>query len=134
MKIPREARQEAKRLFRACLRENGRVDETLAREVVKAVVEIKPRNYIPLLQYFYNLVENAIRAHSVTIESAAPLADNGASVNAQLEERYGPSTSVNYKVRPDLIGGVRVIRGSVIWDNSVLGRIDSFRQAFEIKS
>ena len=130
MKIPRESRQQAKRLYRACLKPDGILDERAVRIVVDRVSAAKPRNYLALLQYFYFLLEAASNARAVRVETATPLTDNGREIVDLLEQRFGPTTDYSYKHRPELIGGTRVCRGSVIWDNSILGRLERLRESF----
>ncbi len=130
MKIPRESRQQAKRLYRACLNPDGIPDDRAVRIVVDRVATAKPRNYLPLLQYFYYLLEAASNARAVRVEAATPLADSGREIAAILEQLFGPATDYSFKQRPELIGGIRVYRGSVIWDNSILGRLERLRESF----
>ncbi len=130
MRIPRESRQQAKRLYRACLKPDGLLDERAVHIVVDRVAAAKPRNYLALLQYFYLLLEAAVNSRAVRVETATPLADGGKEIVDLLEQLFGPGTDYTYKQRPELIGGIRVYRGSVIWDNSILGRLERLRESF----
>src|SRR5471032_2719907 len=116
MKIDRHARQTAKKYFRACVRPDGSVDEQGIRDLVNLLVARKPRNYIGILTRLQRLVELAIEERSVSVESATPLADKGASVFANLERQFGAASSTTYIENPALLGGLRIRRGSNIWD------------------
>ncbi len=130
MKIDRHARQTAKKYFRACVRPDGSLDEAGIRDLVNLLVARKPRNYIGILTRLQRLVEIAIEERAVTVESATPLADKGASVFADLERRFGAASSTSYTENPALLGGLRIRRGSNIWDGSLSSRLDRLQQAF----
>jgi F-type H+-transporting ATPase subunit delta len=130
MKIDRHARQNAKKYFRACVRPDGSIDEQGVRELVQLLVTQKPRNYLQILTRLQRLVELAVEERTVRVESATPLADRGASVFSSLERRFGPASRTYYEENPALLGGLRVRRGSSIWDGSISGRLHRLEQAF----
>jgi F-type H+-transporting ATPase subunit delta len=129
MKLDRQTRQSAKKYFRACLRPDGSLDEQGLREIVNLLVTRKPRNYIGILTRIQKLVEMAIEERTVRLESATPLPDAGAGVFADLERRFGPAYQTFYRENPALLGGLRVRRGSNIWDGSLHGRLERLEQA-----
>lgn len=130
MKIDRPARQSAKKYLRACLRPDGSIDEQSVREIILLLIAEKPRNYLAVLTRMQRLIELAVEERTVRVESATPLADRGASVFASLEQRYGPASRTEYSENPKLLGGLRVRRGSNIWDGSVSSRLERLNQAF----
>jgi F-type H+-transporting ATPase subunit delta len=129
MKIDRHSRLLAKKAFMAARNGDGSVDDKKIRELVTLFVEQKPRNYLAILTYLTRLLELAQEENTVRVESAAPLADKGASVFADLEKRYGPATRTYYEVNPKLLGGLKIRRGNNIWDGSLSGRLDRLQQA-----
>jgi F-type H+-transporting ATPase subunit delta len=134
MKIDRQSRQSAKKYFRACRRPDGSVDENSIREIIQLLVDQKPRNYLNVLSYLYRLIELTVEENTVRIESATPLPDQGASVLADLEHRYGPASRTSYEENPALLGGLRIRRGNNIWDGSLSGRLDRLRLALSPSS
>ena len=56
MKISKQARREAKQLFRSCVTNGGVLDEGRVRLAVKRVLEVKPRGYMPILSHFERLL------------------------------------------------------------------------------
>ena len=72
MKITKQARREAKQLFRLCL-VNGLLDENRVRQVVQRVVAAKERDSSSILAHFLRLVKLDCARHTATIESATPL-------------------------------------------------------------
>jgi len=130
MKIDRHARQSAKKYFRACLRPDGSLEEQSLRELVQLLVAQKPRNYLGILTRLQRLVELAVEERTVLVESATPLADRGAGIMAELEQRYGPAARTSYEQNPALLGGLRIRRGSNVWDGSLSHRLDRLQQAF----
>jgi F-type H+-transporting ATPase subunit delta len=130
MKIDRHARQLAKKYFRACLRPDGGLNEPDIRSIIQLLIQEKPRGYIATLSRLQRLIELAVEERTVRVESAAPLADRGASIFAELEKRFGPPARTTYEFNPSLLGGVRIRRGSSIWDGSIRGRLNRLERAF----
>src|SRR2546426_11620048 len=108
MKISKQSRREAKQLFRSCAL-NGALQEDRARQVVKRVIELKPRGYVAILNHFQRLVKLELERRTAKVESAVPLApDLQASVEAGLARIYGPGLALSFAQNPALIGGLRV--------------------------
>ena len=123
MKITKQAKREAKQLFRMCL-VNGVLDENRVRHVVQHVVAAGRRDCPAILSHFGRLVKLDLARHTATIESATPLpADLEAAVAAGLTRRYGPGLLTAVAHRPALIGGMRIQVGSNVYDGSVQGRL-----------
>ncbi|MGD9896608.1 MAG: F0F1 ATP synthase subunit delta [Candidatus Methylacidiphilaceae bacterium] len=122
MKIPRQARRKAKVLFRLCL-DGETLDAARVRQVVTVLLDQKPRGYLPILQRLRRLIAYRIAENTLSIESAAPLPDQGRSLFAELESRYGAALEKRYSVRPELIGGIRIQKGSTVWDGSIFQRL-----------
>jgi F-type H+-transporting ATPase subunit delta len=130
MKISKQARREAKALFRACL-VAGRLDENRVREAVRGVIEAKPRGYLGVLEHFQRLVHLEIERRRAQVESAVPLsAELQDRVSRNLARHYGEGLNIAFGVNPGLIGGVRVRVGSDILDGSIRGRLDILSEQF----
>lgn len=120
MKISKQARRDAKTLFRACL-QDGLLQEDRVKKTVDAVVKDKPRGYIGILNHFLRLVKTDIQNRSARVESAAALDDNTKqSIQQHLSEKYGNALMVSFNVNPDLIGGLRVQVGSDVYELSLI--------------
>jgi F-type H+-transporting ATPase subunit delta len=130
MKIDRHSRQIAKKYFRACLRPDGSIDEPAMRNIIQLLVQEKPRKYVSILSRLQRLIEIVVQERTVHVESASPLADRGAAIFAEVEKKFGPAARTFYELNPALLGGVRIRRGSRIWDGSVCGRLLRLEQAF----
>jgi F-type H+-transporting ATPase subunit delta len=130
LKIDRHSRQAAKRYFRAVLRPDGTLDEQAVREIFQLLINSKPRNYLGILTRLQKLIELAADERTVRLESAAPLTDRGAGIFADLEKQFGPAYRTSYEQNPALLGGLRIRRGSKIWDGSLSGRLTRLEQAF----
>ncbi len=72
MKITKQARRDAKDLFRAT-QVNGVLDENKARQVVDEVLAAKPRGYLAILSHFQRLVKLDLDRRNARIESVIPL-------------------------------------------------------------
>jgi F-type H+-transporting ATPase subunit delta len=126
MKIPREAQRLSRQLFRAC-QVDGRLDEERVRTLVKALVEKKPRHHAAVLHRLKTLVEIDVARQTFSVDSAVPIADEGAAIFADLEQKFGKPLATRYGVDPTLLGGVRIQVGSNVWDGSVRQRLRSLQ-------
>jgi F-type H+-transporting ATPase subunit delta len=130
MKISKQAKREAKQLFRSCL-DKGVLQEDRARQVVKRVIELKPRSYVAILNHFQRLVKLEIERRTAKVESAIPLpAELQASVQAGLARIYGPGLAISFAQNPALIGGLRMKIGSDVYDGSIQARLSALEQSF----
>lgn len=123
MKIPKQARRDAKQLFLAC-RRDGVLDEAKVRDIVQKVIQLKPRGYVPILSHFTRLVKLEIERRTARIESPVPLAEaQQAEIKASLARRYGQGLSFSFAQNPKLLGGLRVQVGSDVYDGTVQSRL-----------
>ena len=123
VKISKQARRDAKELFRAC-RVNGLLDEDKVRQVVQKVIAAKPRGYFAILNHFQRLLKLDIDRRTARVESPVPLAEpQQASIRTNLTRRYGDGLIFDFTQNPGLIGGLRVQVGSDVFDGSVEARL-----------
>lgn len=127
MKTSRQARRDARTLFRACQRD-GVLDEARVRDAVAKVIAAKPRGFTGLLAEFQRLVRLDVERRSARIENAVETSpEQQRALEAALAKRYGPGLNVTYWINPALIGGLRVKVGSDIFDGSVAGHLADLR-------
>ena len=130
MKISKQARRDAKHLFRGCVA-NGLLDDQLVRQTVQLLIARKPRGYIAILTHFQRLVRLDVARRTATIQSARPLPENlRTAMQANLARKYGPGLAISFAQNPDLIGGVRVRVGSDVYDASIRARLAELAEAF----
>jgi F-type H+-transporting ATPase subunit delta len=130
MSRTKQARRDAKELFRHCLM-NGLLDEGRVREVVREVAQSRNRNRLKVLSHFRRLVELDQARHTAAVENATPLpADMQASVQAGLSRAYGPGLNTTFTHNPELIGGMRIKVGSDVYDTSVKARLAALQACF----
>ncbi len=123
MKITKQARRDAKQLFRSCV-VNGVLDEAKAKQVVAQLIALKPRGFEAILSHFQRLVKLDIERRTAVVESAAPVSPElQASVTSQLAKLYGNGLSISFAQNPSLIGGLRIKVGSDVYDGSVKARL-----------
>lgn len=129
MKIPKEAQKLSRSLFRASFT-NGRLDAGKIKTVIAHLVEAKPRQYQSALANLQRLVRMELARRHATVESALALSpDVAQKVEADLRARYGSDITTEFKVNPELLGGLRVRLGSDVWDGSVAGRLNQLEQS-----
>jgi F-type H+-transporting ATPase subunit delta len=126
----REARREAKELWRLCV-VNGSLDEGRARDVVNHVIESRHTSGPAILANFLRLVRLDLARKTARVESAVPLdADVRSSVEQSLSRKYGLGIAPSFVVEPSLIGGMRVRVGSDVYDGSVKAGLDALEVGF----
>lgn len=130
MKISKQARRDAKQLFRSCVN-NGMLDEARVRQAVQVVITQKPRGYVAILSQFARLVKLDEERRTARVESAVTLTpEQQLAVQRDLGRKYGPGLNISYAQNPALLGGLRVQVGSDVYDGSVRARLESLREAF----
>ena len=130
MKISKQARREAKELFRDCIA-NSVLDENRVRTVVSKVAELNPRGYIEILSHFQRLVKLEVERRTAKVESAVPLSPEiQAEVTSKLGKLYGQGLNISFAQNPSLLGGLRIKVGSDVYDGSVQARLENLVESF----
>lgn len=110
---------------------DGRLNADRVRLVVEKVGEAKPRHFLNLLKDYQRLVRLETEKSSVLIESAAPLDDATAKeLLNSLRAKYGQDLVAEFRVAPELIGGLRIKIGSDVYDSSVRERLNRLQSQF----
>ena len=130
MKISKQARRDAKQLFRSCVLD-GLLDDDRVRQTVQQIIAQKPRGYLAILTHFQRLVKLDVARRTAKIESAIQLPEDlRVGVQANLARRYGPGLTVSFAQNQDLIGGLRVQVGSDVYDGSIRTRLAELAERF----
>ena len=130
MKITKQARRDAKQLFRSCLKE-GVLDENRVRQAVQLVVAQKPRGYIAILSQLQRLVKLDLERRTARVESAEALSpEQRTAVEGSLAWKYGTALNISFAQNPALIGGLRIKVGSDVYDSTVQGRLAALQESF----
>lgn len=131
MKVGRQARKDGKSLFRACVNDQGTLDESKVRKVVETVLKDKPRGYLAILTHFQKLVRLKLQERTATITTAVDLTDEQMSdLKNNIIAKYGKDIAFITKVDSGLIGGARIQIGSDVFDASIKARLQSIAQSF----
>ncbi len=131
MKISKQARSDAKQLFRSCVA-NGLLDDQRVRQAVQEIIARRPRGYMAILSHFHRLVKLDVERRSARVESTMPLsAELRGRVNEQLNRLYGAGMAISFAENTALIGGLRVKAGSDVYDGSVRARLNALAESFD---
>ncbi len=130
MKISKQAKRDAKQLFRSC-KVSGLPDENRVRQTVGAVIAKKPRGYVAILSHLHRLVKLDLERRTARVESAVAAPEGlKSSLTANLTRRYGPGLDIWFGTNPELIGGLRVKVGSDVFDGSIRARLNALEESF----
>lgn len=130
MKISKQARRDAKQLFRLCV-VGGVLEEGRVRQSLQQLGRIRPRGYVAILNHFHRLVKLEQERRTARVETAFPLpADMQGAVRNNLTRVYGPGLTMSFAENASLLGGMRVRVGSDVYDGSVRARLAALEQGF----
>ena len=129
MKVSKVAQSTARRIFRLCS-QNGEMNEEHLRVTINKLSTEKPRDYRGMLQALRRLIRAKVAEKQVTVESAAHL-DQTTMTNLEnsLRQQYGQDLSFDFKMNPELLGGMRVRVGNDVFDGSVKARLQRLSDA-----
>jgi F-type H+-transporting ATPase subunit delta len=129
MKLTKEVRKVSKELFQASFTSN-QLDPQKVRGLAAKVVAGKPRHYVDILKNYHRLIRLELDKRHAVIESATQLTQETTDqILRDLRGKYGEGLTTDFRVSPDLIGGLRIRVGSDVWDGTVHGRLDRLEQA-----
>ena len=125
MRTSKQARREARELFRSCL-VNGRMDPERVRQAVRLTLQGKPHGYMGMLWQFERLVRLEIARHTAQIESAVALPHSyQEQLKSDLSRLYGEGLDFVFSQNPERVGGVRVQVGGDVYDGTVQARLEA---------
>ena len=127
MKISKDAARAARQLLRLS-HKDGRLEGDLIKEITSRIAESKPRGYLGMLQEYARLLRLESEKSEALVESAIELgAQTGNDLVNDLRAKYGGELKAEFRVNPDLLGGIRVKVGSDVWDGSVRARLNELK-------
>jgi len=127
VKISKDAARAARQLLRLS-HKDGRLDGDLIKEIASRISAAKPRGYLAILQEYSRLLRLESEKLEALVESAIELgAQAGNDLVNDLRAKYGEELKAEFKVNPELLGGMRVKVGSDVWDGSVRARLNALK-------
>ncbi|NNE92219.1 MAG: H(+)-transporting ATPase [Verrucomicrobiales bacterium] len=132
MKSSKEAQRTARKLLEATVGKDGAIDAAIVRKVVKTLNDEKPRGYLGVIEAYWRLVRLELEKNHAVIECASELGSSMMeSVESDLKSKYGAQLTTEFRVNPDLLGGMRIKVGSDVWDGSVKERLARLEEKFK---
>lgn len=103
----------------------------IGRNFLRTVIDNDRVAALPeIARQFRELVNAQRGVADATVESAFPIeAAQLADLQGVLEKRFGRQLRLQVQLRPELIGGVRVVVGDEVLDTSVKARLEQMRVA-----
>ena len=98
---------------------------------LRTVIDNGRTSALPEIAAQFHALANAQSGVSdATIESAYPIEDGLlADVKAALEKRFARKLNASVVIKPELIGGIRVVVGDEVLDTSVAARLQQMKTA-----
>lgn len=124
----KESIRSSRQLLQACL-DNGQLHIDRVKQVARSLAERKPRNYTAILDAFLRSVRLELDKRHAVVESAQGL--NGHDqwlIHEDLRKKHGADVTAEFKVTPELLGGMRIKIGSNVLDGSVRARLQALQE------
>lgn len=129
MKVSKVAQSTARRIFRLCSK-GGQLNEKHLKTAIKKLAADKPRDYRGTLQALRRLVRAEMADKQVTVESAVELnVTTTNKVKKSLKSQYGNDLNFEFKITPELLGGMRIRVGNDLFDGSVKARLERLQES-----
>jgi F-type H+-transporting ATPase subunit delta len=102
-----------------------------AKNLLRAVIDNGRLAALPEIASQYHTLVNARSGVSDAVVESAFAIDPAqlAEVKASLEKRFGRKLNTSVVVKPELIGGIRVVVGDEVLDTSVRARLEQMKTA-----
>jgi len=131
MKSKKEAQRVARQLMKATVVDGG-VNMGTVKTIVSKLAKEQPRGYLMLIDAYHRLVRMELEKNHAVIESAEPVgAVMEKTLTADLKKKYGNQLTTEFKVVPELLGGMRVKVGSDVLYGSVRARLQRLEEAIK---
>lgn len=118
----------ARQVFDLCF-SGGRLDAARVNAATDAIINDRPRHYLQVLKELARLIRLELEKRHAIVESAAELDSESVSrIESSLRSRFGGDITTEFKVTPQLIGGMRIQLGSDVWDGSVRSKLQQLQQ------
>jgi F-type H+-transporting ATPase subunit delta len=128
MKLTKKVRKVSKDMFRLSFT-GSQLDPQKVRGIAAHIIARKPRYYVDILKNYHRLIRLELDKRHAIIESVIALSpDTSDRVLRDLKKKYGEALMTDFRVNPNLIGGLRVRVGSDVWDGSVQRRLKRLEQ------
>lgn len=130
MKVSKDALAEGKKLFKLC-QADGKLNEEKLRHVIRVLIDKKPRGYRDILVTLKRLLKFDIAQKHIIIETAQELDQTSRDgIQTKMSNEHGEDLTFEFKVTPELLGGMKISKGDDVWDGSVKSRIDRLEAQF----
>lgn len=124
MKVNKEIRQISRKMLQASFTA-GQLDPGRITSLVDSLTAQKPRNYIDVLKNYRRLLRLELEKRQATVETASEVDPAVRSeILANLKSKYGGDLATEFRVDPELLGGIRIRVGNDVWDGSVRNRLE----------
>lgn len=124
---PSISREEKEALFSKVFA--SRLDEVLARFVRMLIRRGRLELLFDVLDSFHDRYQEHLGVAKATVTTAVPISDDlRKKVEAQLASFMRKQLLVDWKVDPDIVGGLRFLSGDTLIDRTVARGLDELRQ------
>lgn len=111
---------------------DGKIDEKKVQGVLKGLLSSKKRNVIEILKAYRKMVLHLIDEQTAKVEAGFELSEGEKKLISKLLKKiYHKELDVEFSKNAQLLAGLRVKVGDVIWDASLKGRILALKEIYE---
>jgi F-type H+-transporting ATPase subunit delta len=128
MKLNKEIRQLSRKMLQGSFTDS-QLDPGRIASLVDSLIAQKPRNCIGVLKNYRRLLRLELEKRHATIETASEVDPAIRSeIVTNLKNKYGNDLATEFKVDPELLGGMRTRVGNDVWDGTVRNRLERLQQ------
>ncbi len=107
-------------------KENGKISVDKVKSILAALHKKTPRHVKRLLSYYFRYLKRDILRNTMTVEYCGCIELNGIEdLQKKMNGIYEKDLTLDVKINPILMAGLRIHVGDDIWENSISSSIES---------
>lgn len=107
---------------------DGRLVESQIIKSIKVLKSLPRSEAIQALSEYLNGIKREERKHTMYIETVVPLSSIQIKKAKKIVEKKVKITKIITNINPEILGGFKLRIGDVIWDESLVGKINQVKE------
>lgn len=109
--------------------QDGKIVEHQITRAIRLLKVLPRTDAIWSLSEYLKQLKRKEREHTMYIETAIPLSPSQIKNAKKIVEKKTRITKVLVSINPEILGGFKLKIGDVIWDESILGKLNQVKEA-----
>lgn len=108
---------------------NGKIVESEVVKVIKTLKALGVSDSVFTLSEYVKQLKRIERKHTMYIQTATALSSDQINKMKKVVEKKIKITKVLVDINPEILGGFKLKIGDEVWDETVLGKVNSLKEA-----